>query len=133
MNKNYAPLFDRVKAAFIDAIVLIGAMYAISEIFALFEEVPNALRIIASVIIFILYDPFFTSFYGGTIGHSYAKIGVRSDEETEKNIPFLKALIRFLLKATLGWISLLTTTGNEKRKAIHDFAVNSIVVEINRD
>jgi len=40
MTKQYARLFDRVKAAFIDAIVLLGMMYAASELFALFDTCP---------------------------------------------------------------------------------------------
>jgi uncharacterized RDD family membrane protein YckC len=34
---------------------------------------------------------------------------------------------------TLGWISLLSIILNKKSKAIHDFAANSIVVELNKE
>jgi uncharacterized RDD family membrane protein YckC len=54
---------------------------------------------------------------------------VRREEDHHKNITFYKALIRFLIKFSLGWISLVTVTVNEKRKAIHDFAADSIVIE----
>ncbi|MEZ4817578.1 MAG: RDD family protein [Flavobacteriaceae bacterium] len=130
MKKEYARLFDRVKATFIDAIVLIAMMYAATEIFSLFDIIPNYVRIIVSVFIFILYDPLFTTFYGGTIGHSYSGIGVRRDDDSDKNISLPSAIVRFIIKLLLGWISLLTVTGNEKRKAIHDFIVKSVVLEI---
>jgi len=129
MQKKYARLPDRVKAAVIDSIVIVAAMYLTSEIFALFEHVPNSIRISAAILLSILYDPIFTSSFGGTIGHSKSKIEVKRESDTTKNISFPLALIRFLLKATLGWLSLLTVTGNEKRKAIHDLAVNSVVLE----
>jgi len=129
MNRNYAGVYDRMRAAFIDAIIFIGAIYAVSELFALFDDVPTYLRIIAFVLIFLLYDPIFISVYGGTIGHSYNKLQVKRDDDTGKNISFPLALVRFFVKVTLGWISLLTITGNDKKKAIHDYIVNSVVID----
>jgi uncharacterized RDD family membrane protein YckC len=130
MQNKYALLSDRVKAAVIDGIVIVAAMFLTSEIFALFEHVPNYVRISAAVLISILYDPIFTSSFGGTIGHTKSNIEVKRDSDNTKNLSFPVAIIRFLLKVTLGWLSLLTTTGNEKRKAIHDIAVNSVVLNI---
>ena len=46
-----------------------------------------------------------------------------------KNISFPFALVRYLLKMFLGWISLLTITANDKKKAIHDFVAKSVVIE----
>lgn len=132
MKENYAILPDRVKATVIDGIVLIAAMYATSEILDLFENVPTYVRIVAAIFIFILYDPILTSKYGGTIGHSYSKINVKKDSDRATNISFPAALLRFVLKASLGWLSLLTVTGNEKKKAIHDLAVNSVVLEMKK-
>ena len=128
MKNEYAILPDRIKAAVIDGILLIAAMYAASEILNIFENVPNNIRISIAISLFILYDPFFTSQYGGTIGHSFSKITVRKDIDRENYIGFPSALLRFILKISLGWISLLTVTGNQKKKAIHDFVVNSVVV-----
>ena len=128
MEKKYAALQDRIKAVVIDAIVVIAAMYGASEIFNLFDAVPDYARIIAAVVILILYDPFFTSQFGGTIGHSYSKIEVKREKDLSKNIPFPSAILRFLIKSTLGWLSLLTTTSNPQKKAIHDFAVSSVVI-----
>jgi uncharacterized RDD family membrane protein YckC len=129
MEKNYAYLIDRVKAAIVDGIIIIGAMYGISEIFALFENVPNYFRVIAAISLFILYDPFFTTKYGGTIGHSYSGICVRKENDMSQNIAFPNAVLRFLFKASLGWLSLLTVSTNEKKRAIHDLVANSVVVK----
>ncbi|MGB5436560.1 MAG: RDD family protein [Maribacter sp.] len=130
MEEKYAILPDRVKAAVIDAIVHIAAMYGISEFLNVFEHVPDGVRIMAAILIFLLYDPFFTSFYGATIGHSYSNIRVKKDADTTKNISFPIAVVCFILKASLGWISLLTVTGTKKRKAIHDFVAKSVVVAV---
>jgi len=129
MEKTYAILPYRIKAAFIDGIVLVAFMYGISELFALFEQVPNGVRAIAAIFIFLLYDPLFTSIYGGTIGHSFSGIEVKRQENLSKNISFLAAIARFLCKFFLGWISLLTVSGNEKKQALHDLLVKSVVIE----
>lgn len=129
MKNNYASLPDRVQAAVIDSIVLIALVYGISEIFLLFNDVHQTIRIGAFVLVFILYDPILTSTFGGTIGHSKSGITVKREDNHERNIHFLSAIIRFVCKALLGWISLLTVTGNEKRKAIHDHLVESVVLK----
>ncbi|WP_299322338.1 RDD family protein [uncultured Maribacter sp.] len=128
MTKEYALLPDRIKAAVIDGILLIVAMYAVSEILSLFENVPNYVRISIAILLFLLYDPIFTSQFDGTIGHSYSKIMVKKDAITEQNINLVPALFRFLIKFSLGWVSLLTVTGNQKKKALHDLVVNSVVL-----
>ena len=86
------------------------------------------MKIIVSILIFLLYDPLFTSFNGGTIGHTIAKISVRKDNEADKYISLPLAILRFIFKALLGWLSLLTISGNENKKAIHDLIAKSIVI-----
>jgi len=133
MNKEYARLFDRVKAATIDGIIIIVMMYAISEIFALFETVHNTFRIVAIVFIFLLYEPIFVSVYGGSIGHSFSGLGVRKDNQNDEKISFLIALIRFAAKTLLGWISLLTVSANPKQQAIHDLIGQSVVIYVKEE
>ncbi|NKI33493.1 RDD family protein [Croceivirga thetidis] len=130
MQRTYAILPDRIKAVVIDAIVIVGTMYAIAEVLALFSEVPNFVRIVLFVLIFFLYDPLFTSLNGGTIGHTYSNITVRKDNDNLDRLNFPAALIRFALKSLLGWLSLLTTTADEKKKAIHDMVAKSVVLEL---
>tara|TARA_R110002051_G_scaffold318251_1_gene400405 strand:+ start:864 stop:1265 length:402 start_codon:yes stop_codon:yes gene_type:complete len=128
MSISYALLPDRVKAAFIDSVILVAMMYGFSELFDLFENVPQSYRFTAFILVFLLYDPLLTSIYGGTIGHSYSNILVKNENEPSKNISFPIAVLRFVVKLFLGWLSLLTVTSNEKRKAIHDFVAKSIVI-----
>lgn len=125
---NYPGVFDRIKAIMTDGIVVVVYMFVASYIFSLFESVPDNARIIAFVFIFLLYDPIFTSLFGGTIGHMMLGIRVKRESDEQKNILFHKAIPRYLVKVLLGWVSLLTVSGNKKRKAIHDFLVGSVVV-----
>lgn len=128
MNLQYANVFDRVKSATIDGILLIVLMYLATEILASFETVPVYVRVLVFLFIFVLYEPIFVSFFGATIGHSKIGISVKSEKNPEKNIHFMIALVRFFCKLSLGWISLLTIGSNDKRKAIHDYVAGSIVV-----
>ena len=125
---DYPRISSRIKAAVIDLIVLLILMVLVTQIFSLFKEVPETARIIAFVLIFGLYDPVFTSTFGGTIGHMMIGIRVKSEKDINKNIAFPFAVVRFLIKGALGWISFITVMSNEKGKAIHDIAVKSIVI-----
>ena len=118
----------RIKAAFTDGIILMALMVVFSQILALFETVPDAVRILGFIFIFILYDPLFTSFLGGTVGHMIMGIRVKKQSDLTENIILPLAVVRFICKAILGWVSLLTIGSSRKNLAIHDMAVKSIVI-----
>lgn len=124
----YPGLLERVKAAMADTVVSFFFMVVIAHIFSAFDVVPDTARILAFLFIFLLYDPIFTSSFGGTIGHMIMGIRVKQEKNQEKNVLFPLAILRFISKAFLGWISLLTVTSNEKRKALHDLIVGTVVV-----
>lgn len=129
MTENIYPgVFDRVKAIVTDGIILLIFMFVTSSVFSGFESVPDFARVFAFVFIFLLYDPLLTSFWGGTIGHRLIGIRVRKERDEQRNISFPLAVLRYIVKATLGWISLLTISGNKKGKAIHDYVAGSVVV-----
>jgi uncharacterized RDD family membrane protein YckC len=126
---KYGKLINRLKAIFIDGLVIIGLSLLVSAIFAQFDHVNNAIRAIAFILIFLLYDPIMTSTNGATIGHMIIGLKVRRENDEEKKISFPLALIRFIVKAFLGFISLLTISDKNKGKAIHDSIVGSIVLQ----
>jgi uncharacterized RDD family membrane protein YckC len=125
---NYPGVFDRIKAIITDGVLIIIFMFVASYIFSLFKTVPDYARIIAFVFIFLLYDPLFTSIFGGTIGHMIIGLRIKRESDEQKNILFPLAIVRYIVKVSLGWISLLTISANAKRKAIHDYLVGSVVV-----
>lgn len=126
--EDYPGVSKRVKAVVTDSLVLVVLMIAATSLFDTFENVPDYARVVAFVFIFILYDPILTSTMGGTIGHMIFGIRVKREKNEQKNILFPLALIRFVVKALLGWVSLLTVSRNNKGKAIHDSCVGSVVV-----
>lgn len=130
---NLPGVFDRVKAAIIDGVILLLLIMLIGDILVAFETVPTYIRIVAFILIFLGYDPLLTSFNGGTIGHRFIGLRVKKVSDLSKNIPFSMAVLRFIVKALLGWISLLTISGSEKRQALHDHIANSIVIYENTE
>ena len=128
MDAVYASLQSRIKAAVIDGIIIIVLMYSVTEILNYFSDVPSSVRMYLFIFFFILYEPILVSLFGSTAGHYYSDIKVKRANNLRKNIIFPLALIRFILKLLLGWLSLLTVTGTEKRQAIHDSVVNSVVI-----
>jgi len=126
--ENYPNVLDRVKAVIADSFIIILFMLIVTYLISLFENVHENVRILAFVFIFLLYDPLFTSIFGGTIGHMMFGLRVKREKDTTKNILFPLAIVRFFLKGSLGWISLLTVSSNKKRKAIHDYLVKSVVI-----
>lgn len=128
LDQNYPGIFDRVKAVFVDSLVLIIFMIIITDIFSFFDTVSDTIRIISFVFIFILYDPILISFFGGTLGHKVIGLRVKREKNEKKNILFPIAIMRFIVKSLLGWVSLITISGSKKRRAIHDTIAGSVVV-----
>lgn len=126
--EKYTGVMERIKAIIVDNLVIVGFIFLITNIFSNFENVPNNARIMAFVFVFLLYDPLFTSVFGGTIGHMIIGIRVKREANEKKNILFPLAIIRYVVKVLLGWISLLTVSSNEKNKAIHDYVVGSVTL-----
>ncbi len=126
---KYGVLILRIKAIVVDSLVLMGFGIAASSILSKFDNVPVAVRIIVFLFIFILYDPIFTCLVGGTIGHLIMGLRVRQSKDETRKIIFPFAVLRFIFKVLLGWISLVTVPGDEKKKAIHDSIAGSVVIQ----
>ena len=125
---TYPTLPDRIKAAIIDGVILISMIVGATYLFEAIKTTPDVARAIAFLFIFLLYDPIFVSSFGGTIGHMLLGLRVKREKDQSKNVFFPLAIVRFIIKALLGWISLITVTSNSKRNALHDMAVKSIVI-----
>lgn len=128
-NMIYGSLVKRVKATLIDFIIIMVLGLLVSEVFSRINDLPDYARIIAFCFVFFLYDPIFVSLFGYTIGQFLLGLRVRRNNNESFKILFPIAFIRFILKVVLGWISLLTITGNNKKMAIHDMVANSVVIE----
>ena len=128
MTNEYPLLLKRIQALLIDFLLILISMLLITQIINLLNGVPDWVRMGAFFAIFFLYDPLMTSKFGGTLGHMAIGIRVKKESTEEENISFLAALGRFTIKSLMGWISLLTVTGNQRKRAIHDMLSGSVVI-----
>lgn len=128
MEEKYPQLTDRIQSTFIDAILIIILMFAFAGISDKFENVPDWVRV-AMVAWVILYEPLCMT-VGATLGNYIKGIRVRKMSDTTKRLNLFKAIIRYLMKLTLGWISFLTINLNSKKRAIHDFASGSVMIKL---
>ena len=117
-----------VRAGAVMLVILLVLIILVTHVLSFFEYVTNMVKLIALALIFTLYDPILTSIFGGTIGHIIVGIRVKNEKDLNRNIIFPFAVARFLIKVTLGWISVMTIMLNEKGKAVHDIAVKSVVI-----
>ena len=126
--KVYPHISNRIKAAFVDACIIIILMLLFTDIFSRFENVHDYYRIAAFVFIFLCYETIMVSVFGFSLGHFLNDLRVKRHSNTSKNLNIFQAIIRFVIKSLLGWISLLTISGNPQRRAIHDMFTDSVVV-----
>lgn len=121
-------LVDRIKALFIDAIIMLIIFTATTLFIDSFGDMPGALKGFILIFMLYLYDPVLTALTGSTLGHKMMKLKVRKYNEPDRNISLPQAFLRFLIKGSLGWVSFLTVTGNKNKRAIHDLASGSIIL-----
>ncbi|MGQ3012834.1 MAG: RDD family protein [Flavobacteriales bacterium] len=128
MKKEYPGILDRIKAITGDTFIFVVLLYLTAIALASFEQLPSFIKPLCIALICILYDPLMVAFTGGTIGHKMVGIHVKKESDETKNIPFHLALLRFIIKATLGWVAFLSIGANARNRAIHDLASGSVVL-----
>ena len=129
MEEKYPPLSDRIKSSFIDAILIVALMYAFAAILDKFSNVPDWVRILLLVGLFVVYEPLFMTI-SCTLGNYIIGIRVRKISDSTKRINLFQAIIRYPIKLFLGWISFLTIHANKKRRAIHDLVSGTIMIKL---
>lgn len=128
---EYPLLIDRVQSAFIDAIFILILMFCFAALLDKIEDPPVWIKIVLFFGLFAIYEPLCITL-GGTLGNHIKHIRVRQAEDTARKINFPQAFVRYLIKMLLGWLSFLTIHFNRERRAIHDFAAQSIMIKIDR-
>jgi uncharacterized RDD family membrane protein YckC len=132
MEENEIPdlphVSERVKATFADGVVMIVLATIASYAFAGLDNVHDLARIGVMIFIVLLYEPFMICTVGASIGHMLMGIKVRNESNTDTKINYFQAQIRSIFKLALGWISLLSVGSSEKKQAIHDMIVGSVVL-----
>lgn len=135
-NKNaprveYPSLSERVQSTFIDTVLIIALMFFFASMLERYENAPDWIRIAMFFFIWGIYEPVCTSL-GFTLGNYLKGIRVRRAADINRKVNIFQALIRYILKGSLGWISFLSMHLNPERRAIHDFAAGSIMIKVDR-
>jgi len=126
---KYPLLGERIQSTFIDMMLIIVLMFLFASILDKFENVPDWVRITLFILVWLAYDPICTSF-GFTVGNYIKGLRVRQHDNINKRINIFQAVFRYLIKIFLGWFSFLTINSNKEKRAIHDFAVGSVVIKL---
>lgn len=128
---NYASVLDRIKSTTIDTITIVGIIYLLSEILNDMNNTSHTLRIILFIAI-VMYEPIFITL-NGTFGNYRSNIRIRKNNDTTKKLNFFQSLFRFILKFSLGWLSLIFILLNNKGRALHDIFSGSVVIAVEEE
>lgn len=122
---RYPTLSRRCAATLIDLFLRACIFYAISQIPAISKAGGLAYWVLGLAV--LLYEPLLTT-YACTLGQALMQIRVRTMGALQR-IGFAKAFVRMLVKYSVAIVSVLTISGHKHRRAIHDLAAGTIVVE----
>ena len=128
MIKNYPTLGDRIKAQAIDGGMYVLFLFAMTLVFSAFDNVPDEARMIGLIFIFCLYNPLMVAFFGGTLGHKMADLKVVQKNDHSKYPSILPSILRFIIKSTIGFASLIFIITDDKNRALHDVITGSLVL-----
>lgn len=120
----------RIKAMFVDLLIVIISLMIISLVLSFFNVKPELINPVL-LGLFFLYEPITVSL-GGTIGQRIMGLRVikaksLKDSNASTNIGIGFSVFRFLAKFILGSISLITIHSTSYGQAIHDKISGSIV------
>lgn len=128
MEEKYPFMLERIQSILIDSILIIACMIIFSDVLSNFKDVPNWLRGVLLISLF-LYEPIATTF-GGTLGNNIKGIRVRKNGNEIESISFFQALIRYFFKILLGWFSFITIFSSNKKRAFHDIISGTVMIKI---
>ena len=129
MEEKYPLLTDRIQSTLIDSVLIIILMFLFANLLDNMNNPPDWIRIVMFVSIWLIYEPLCTSL-GFTLGNYIKDIRVRNESKPEKKINIFQALVRYIIKVLLGWLSFLTIGSDSKRRAIHDLAAGSVMIKL---
>jgi uncharacterized RDD family membrane protein YckC len=126
---TYPSVFRRYLSALLDLLVIWMGVFLIIQIPALSGS-NQTIGIVVGVFV-LTYEPVLTSYFC-TAGQWLFRFRVRTFDG-HNQISIGHAYGRLIIKYLLGIISILTIPSRADRRAIHDFATDTIVIEASAD
>jgi uncharacterized RDD family membrane protein YckC len=123
----YSRLPRRIQAIVIDAAVLTGVLFIAVTLGAWMpSEVASRWVVRLGLLNLFCYEPLLTAYAGGTLGHRALNLRV-VDDGTGGNLPLSRALLRWVGKSLLGWLSFVSMAATRRHQALHDLLSASTV------
>lgn len=129
MEEKHPELKDRFQSTFIDTVLIVLLMLVFANLLDKFNNVPDWVRVSLFIGLFVVYEPLCMTI-GCSLGNYLTGIRARKNSDTSKRLNIFQALIRYIFKILLGWISFLTINSNPKRRAIHDLISGSVMIKL---
>jgi uncharacterized RDD family membrane protein YckC len=123
---RYPNLLRRYLAAVIDGVAIIVLVVLVGQL-PFYSGGNEYIGILVFLLVLANYEPILTAFLC-TAGQAVMRFRVR-DVATQARVPIWRLYIRVVVKALLGMVSFLTLPARADRRAIHDFAAKTLVVE----
>jgi len=125
----YPSVFRRYLSTLLDVLVLWSWVYFVTRVPIIVESNWTTAAVIAPVV--LAYEPMLTAFRC-TVGQWVFRLRVRTFEGGDR-VSLPQAYGRLFVKYLLGAISVLTIPARADRRAIHDFATETIVIDAAQD
>ena len=126
MEAEYPSILRRYFSTFIDGMFILGMLFLWAYILDSESSTATNIRIAIILFMFFVYEPIFTAYFC-TLGQKITGIRIRRISTGEK-ISIIQAYFRIIVKIFLGILSFFTIPFTRNKRAIHDFAVGSLVI-----
>lgn len=125
-SNPYPNLVRRYLATVVDAIVIVLIVVLIGQLPFLSRDT-HGFGEILFLLVLLNYEPVLTRFLC-TAGQAVMRFRIR-EINSGNPPPIWRLYLRVIVKASLGLVSFLTLPARADRRAIHDLAANTLVVE----
>jgi uncharacterized RDD family membrane protein YckC len=126
MEIQYPSILRRYFSTFIDGLFIVGMLVLWSYILDAENSTATNIRIGIILFMFFVYEPIFTAYFC-TLGQKLTGIRIRNFSSGNR-ISIIQAYLRIIVKIFLGIFSFFTIPFTRNKRAIHDFAVGSLVI-----
>ncbi len=123
---RYPRITRRIEAVLIDASILLALFFTSMNLLAPMQ-IHGAIKAFVIFSMLLLIEPVFLSLTGASIGHHIRGMRVIS-ARSGRSLHLLAALLRTVIKAYLGFLSLIFVLTSRRHQAIHDMAARSLVI-----
>lgn len=127
-HNNYPTLLRRIQSIFIDSIIILTTMVCLTVFISYFEATPDWIKGTLFFALVGIYEPILIA-SGGTIGNRVMKIQVMQYNDGKKTVNIFQSYIRFIVKLFFGWLSFITIHMNVQKRALHDLASGSVMIQ----